>query len=179
MKTVDYKLADILKIPCSRKKRNTPCQGHNDFLSQRLDFLINAEYSVLQPCDKTEFYGIIVYLKQIIFLLPEDKVNFLIKQCHVFTTKHELSVIDMAQLIGKFASKKIPFFSATLYYRSLQKQQILESTNQKNLEGKPGKFALVGEQLKSPNGKALIVFQPHVFIASHASSKGLGTVFQG
>ena len=50
------------------------------FLLQDLSFLMYVEKSVIQPCQKIEFLGIIVNPKEIIFPIPMDKVNLIMEQ---------------------------------------------------------------------------------------------------
>ena len=55
-------------------------------------FLINVKKTVLQPCQKIEFLGVTVDSKEITLAVRQEKVLAIIKQCHLFLTKDQVSV---------------------------------------------------------------------------------------
>ena len=98
------------------------------FLLQNLGFLIKFEKSVLQPCHRLEFLGIVVDSRGMTLTLPQEKVNAIIDQCQLFLSKDPVTVWEIAQLIEKLS------YSAVAVQPSPQRQHVLGFSMQKNIE---------------------------------------------
>ena len=55
--------------------------------------------------------------KEITLAVRQEKVSAIIKQCHLFLTKDQVSVSDISQLIGKLCCSAIAAFPASLHFK--------------------------------------------------------------
>ena len=88
-------------------------------LLENLGFVINLTKSQLKPTQSLEFLGFIVDTKNMTPVLPQGKVT--IKDlCSQMLSQTELTVRDIARLIGKLTASIQAIFPAPLHYRQLQ-----------------------------------------------------------
>ena len=66
--------------------------------------------------------------------LPQEKVNAIIDQCQLFFSRDQVKVREITQMIGNLSYSGVAVLPAPLFYRSLQRQQILEFLMQKNFK---------------------------------------------
>ena len=58
--------------------------------------------------------------------LPQEKKDQIEKQCQDFLRRSSVSIRELTQLNGRLASTAIAVLPASLQYRAMQQQQILE-----------------------------------------------------
>ena len=132
------------------------------FLLKNLGFLVNFEKSVLQPCQRI-FLGIFVVSRDTTLILLQEKVNVIIDQFQLFLSRDQVTVWEIALLIGKLCYSRVVILPVPLYYRSIQRQLILEFLMQKNFERRvflslEAKKELIWwvNNLKLSNGRSLV-----------------------
>ena len=94
------------------------------YLLQNLGFVINLKKSVLHPTQRIEFLGIIIDSVEMTVSLPQENVELISKRCQDILSMHEVSIIDLAKLLGILSSTALAILSVPLYMRYLQRQQI-------------------------------------------------------
>ena len=89
-------------------------------LLENLGFVINLTKSQLKPTQTLEFLGFIVDTKNMTLVLPQGKVTAIKDLCSQMLSQTELTVRDIARLIGKLTASIQAIFLAPLHYRQLQ-----------------------------------------------------------
>ena len=84
------------------------------YLLQNLGFLINIKISVLQTCQTIQFLGKEINSIDITVTLPQEKKDWIVKQCQDLLTKSSVSIRELTQLIGMLASTAIAVLPAPL-----------------------------------------------------------------
>ena len=156
-------------------------------LLESLGFLINWEKSVTTPSKVMEYLGMIIDSVRMSFALPPVKVLEVRKMCEKAITAGQVSLRDVASILGNFtwAIPTIPF--AQSHYRSMQRFYIAESQKAKgNLNVKcalsaGSKLDLEWwvENLERANGKEFFPKIPDMEIYSDASLSGWGAICNG
>ena len=123
--------------------RRPPFNGEKssgDKNSQRLDyfslpshlgFVINLKKSVLTPQTRIEFLGIMIDSNAMTLSLPEGKAQSLTKLCQHTLTSQQITLKELASLIGKLRATAPAILPAPLQLRYLQqlliqKQQLYQ-----------------------------------------------------
>ena len=91
-------------------------------LLENLGFVINLTKSQLKPTQTLEFLGFIVDTKNMTLVLPQGKVTAIEDLCSQMLSQTELTVRDIARLIGKITASIQAIFPAPLHYRQLQRK---------------------------------------------------------
>ena len=89
-------------------------------LLENLGFVINLTKSQLKPTQTLEFLWFIVDTKNMTLVLPQGKVTAIKDLCSQMLSQTELTVRDIARLIGKLTASIQAIFPAPLHYRQLQ-----------------------------------------------------------
>ena len=89
------------------------------FLLQNLGFVINFDKSVLQPCHRIEFLGIVVDSREMTLILSQKKINAKKDQRQLFLSRDQVTVREIAYRIGKLSYSAVAVLPAALHYRSL------------------------------------------------------------
>ena len=92
----------------------------NSFIRKPRFFVINLTKSQLKPTQTLEFLGFIVDTKNMTLVLPQGKVTAIKDLCSQMLSQTELTVRDIARLIGKLTASIQAIFPAPLHYRQLQ-----------------------------------------------------------
>ena len=64
--------------------------------------------------------------KDMILTLPEGKKNTLVEQCQILLRKRSLTLKEITHVIGSLESTAVAVLPASLQYRGVQRQQVLE-----------------------------------------------------
>ena len=96
------------------------------YLLHNLGFLINIKKYVLESCQTIQFLGMEINSIDMTITLPQEKKDQIEKQCQDFLRRSSVSIRELTQLNGRLASTAIAVLPASLQYRAMQHQQILE-----------------------------------------------------
>ena len=94
------------------------------YLLESLGFVINRKKSVLQPCQIIEFLGLVIDSKKLRVSLPSEKVEKIRVHCKTFLQQKNVSLRELAQLLGRMTASSIAVLPAPLHYRNIQQLQI-------------------------------------------------------
>jgi hypothetical protein len=156
------------------------------YLLENLGFVINLEKSCFTPTQTLEFLGFLVNTRDMTLHLPDYKVEAIKADCNDLIGRHEVSVRELSQLIGRLTTSIQAIFPAPLHYRHLQhlKHQALAQR-----KGYDATIALSNEaeeelhwwlaHLNAWNGRAILHPSPDLIIETDASMRGWGAVCQG
>ena len=156
------------------------------YLLENLGFVINLEKSCFTPTQTLEFLGFLVNTRDMTLHLPDYKVEAIKADCNDLIARHEVSVRELSQLIGRLTASIQAIFPAPLHYRHLQhlKHQALAQR-----KGYDATIALSKEaeeelhwwlaHLNAWNGRAILHPSPDLIIETDASMRGWGAVCQG
>jgi len=179
-------LDDILLLNSSEEGARKDLKTALDLL-QNLGFLINWEKSVVSPTQIMEYLGMVVDSIRTTFALPSMKVKEIKKFCERAIENRQISLRNMASILGNFtwAIPTIPF--AASHYRSMQGFYLKQSKKVKGDLSK--KFTISSEaetdlkwwvdNLEQMNGKAFFPEKPNIEICSDASLSGWGAICHG
>jgi len=90
------------------------------YVTDNLGFLINMEKSVFIPMQFIEFLGILVDSTNMRFLLPEEKVATIQKECCHLVCRQVASLSQRSHIIGRLTSCTTAVLQAPFYYRGIQ-----------------------------------------------------------
>jgi hypothetical protein len=112
-------LDDILLLNSSEEGARKDLETALDLL-QNLGFIINWEKSVVSPTQIMEYLGMVVDSIRMTFSLPNIKVKEIKKLCESAIENRQISLRNMASILGNFtwAIPTIPL--AASHYRSMQ-----------------------------------------------------------
>ena len=82
------------------------------YLIQNLGFVINLKKSVLHPTQRTEFLRMIIDSVKMTVSLPQDKVESIFKRCQDILSMQEVSIKDLAKLLGTLSSTALAILPA-------------------------------------------------------------------
>lgn len=176
-------LDDILILSRSKEKlvqsRNTTL-----FLLQMLGFMINWKKSMLDAVQVISFLGFEIDSVNMLFKLPEGKVQKIKDECKRILKEESLSVREMSQLIGKLISTMQAVIPAKLQCRFMQMTQIKGLLENKHYEAMiPISVEVKTElrwwinQLEVSNGKSIIGSNPSMILTSDASDVAWGATW--
>jgi hypothetical protein len=175
-----FYLDDILIISSSKE------QAAKDFniakgLLEDLGFIVHQTKSIATPSQTIEFLGLIVNSMNLSVFLPDTKVDSIIDLCALAIDKNQISLYEIARILGKFTWATSALNFAQAHYRSLQSQYIDNTKFNSNLERKISlsqeavrDLRWWVENLKEVNGKPLTVADPDLIIYSDACLSGWG-----
>ncbi len=150
-------------------------------LLENLGFVVNLPKSDLNPTQTLEFLGFLVNTQDMTLVLPQGKVTAIKHLCTQIMSLKEVTVRDIARLIGKLTASIQAIFPAPLHYRQLQ------SLKNKALQSKGTYDTLVSlnqacreelqwwlAHLDAWNGRAILTPPPDLVIETDASKQGWG-----
>ena len=155
------------------------------FILQNLGFVINWKKSMIVPCHRIEYLGMIVDSVRRELQLPTEKITKIQLQCQSVLQKEATSVHRLAQLIGTLTSTMQAIQPGPLYFRELQMlktKRLLESqTYGAKVKLTPGckeelRWWIL--HMKTWNGKAIITPGPDMIIQTDASKTGWGAALE-
>ena len=153
---------------------------------ENLGFLINLEKSIFVPVQIIEFLGIIVDSTNMRFLLPDEKVAVIQKECRQLVSSQVTSLSQLSHIIGKLTSCKTAVLQAPLHYRGIQhlknSNMFPQVVNNLNIPLDPHALEDLRwwvDNLYLANGRPIRDSLPHLMIQSDASNSGWGAVSNG
>ncbi|XP_078616244.1 uncharacterized protein LOC144884664 [Branchiostoma floridae x Branchiostoma japonicum] len=174
-------LDDILILGTSAQECRDNLKFVIDLLTS-LGFLLNWEKSQLIPTQKITFLGMVIDSLLLTFSLPEEKVMNLVQTCSSLQGSQQISLRQLARVLGKMTASVLAVLPAPLYYRALQtllndsRTQGLSWEDKVTLPQEARQELLVWSQCLSQwNGKVFVNPQgPILTITSDASLQGWG-----
>ena len=155
------------------------------YLLQNLGFVINLKKSVLHPTQRIEFLRMIIDSVEMTVTLPQEKVESISKRYQDILPMQEVSIKDLAKLLGTLSSTALLILPAPLYMRYLQRQQIHNLCLKRDYNNKIALDPLCKEELNSwilnltmANGRSGIFHQVELLIQSDVPKTGWGTFCQ-
>ena len=152
-------------------------------LLENLGFVINLTKSQLKPTQTLEFLGFIVDTKNMTLVLPQGKVTAINDLCSQMLSQTELTVRDIARLIGKLTASIQAIFPAPLHYRQLQSLKNTALQSGGNYNTKVSLNPACQEELQwwiahlnAWNGRAILTPPPDLVIETDASQQGWGAI---
>ena len=149
---------------------------------ENLGFLINMEKSIFVPVQIIEFLGIIVDSTNMRFLLPDEKVAVIQKECRQLVSSQVTSLSQLSNIIGKLTYCKTAVLQAPLHYRGIQhlknSNMFPHVVNNLNIPLDPHALEDLRwwvDNLYLANGCPIQDSLPHLMIQSDASNSGWGS----
>ena len=90
-----------------------------NFISE-LGFIINEEKSVLIPTTRLHYLGNIIDSDDMIVILPEQRQNKIIQECRNLHNYSEVTIRQLAKVIGLIVASFSAVDYGKLYYRDLE-----------------------------------------------------------
>jgi hypothetical protein len=156
------------------------------FLIERLGFLVNKKKSVMIPSQEIEFLGMKVNSIAMEMALPNEKIQKIKEKCQQCIRAQQLSVRQLAEIIGMLSAAAAAVLPAPLQYRHLQLLKIRSLISSQSYESKVTLTPESKEELRwwvlhlqQVNGKSIISPGPDVVIQTDASLLGWGAVSNG
>ena len=115
-------LDDFLVIAEDKQRAESHCQRVVDLLTT-LGFIINLEKSQQTASQQIEFLGFIIDSVRMTFALPQDKVKKIVSTCRNYLNRDQVTLRDLARLIGVLTATTLAVLPAPLHYRALQTQK--------------------------------------------------------
>ena len=156
------------------------------FLLEKLGLVVNEKKSVKIPTREIEFLGMEINSSTMQLSLPEEKLTAIRKECLMLREKTQVSVMELAKIVGKLVSTVQAVHPAPLYYRELQMLKtkgliVKKSYSTMVTLTEPCKEELTWwiEHLETWNGNALISAAPDMILQTDASKSGWGAHREG
>jgi hypothetical protein len=156
------------------------------YLLENLGFVINLEKSCFTPTQTLEFLGFLVNTPEMTLHLPDYKVEAIKADCNNLIARHDVSVRELSQLIGRLTASIQAIFPAPLHYRHLQHLKLQALAQRKGYDATIALSKEAEEELhwwlvhlNAWNGRAILHPSPDLTIETDASIRGWGAVCQG
>ena len=173
-------LDDFLILGGTKEEAEAAFQRTKNLL-QSLGFVINLEKSQSQATQRIEFLGFVIDSKEMVFRLPQKRVKQIKNECKKILQKDQVTVRELARVVGVLATSHLAVLPAPLHYRALQAQKneglhhplsygstvVLNAKSQENL-----KWWI--KHLSGVNGRPIHQAPPTMIIESDASNTGWG-----
>ena len=178
-------LDDLLIMAQSKEILN--CHASTTLhLLENLGFTINYLKSVLIPATKMEFLGFLIDSQAMTLALPRDKVRKVKKECQSALNHPQITVRELAKVLGNLTSTIQAVFLGPLHFRHLQgdKNKALTHLGSYDSLVQLSPQALEEliwwrDNLDAWNGKSLISGSPDLIIETDASRRGWGAFCMG
>ena len=151
-----------------------------------LGLVVNLTKSELTPVQQIEFLGYQIDSIAMTLSLPKSKISKILAQCRKILSQDQLTVRDLASLLGKFTDSIQAFFQAPLHYRLLQKEKhaALKQNHSFDSLRKLSQAAKAEirwwlAHLEAFNGKAILSPNPEMVIETDASKEGWRAHYNG
>ena len=89
-------------------------------LLEMLGFVVNYQKSQLNPTQSIEFLGFHIYSVTLNISFPLDKVKRIRKECQRVVENTDITIRELARLLGKLSASIQTVFPAPLHYRHIQ-----------------------------------------------------------
>ena len=178
-------LDDLLIM--AQSKENLNCHASTTLhLLENLGFMINYLKSVLIPATKMEFLGFLIDCQTMTLALPRDKVRKVKKECQSALNHPQITVRELAKVLGNLTSTIQAVFPGPLHFRHLQgdKNKALVHLGSYDSLVQLSPQALEEliwwrDNLDAWNGKSLISGSPDLITETDASRRGWGAFCMG
>ena len=152
-------------------------------LLHHLGWVINWKKSVTQPNQVIEFLRFELYSREMVVSLPRQKVDKIIQKCRDVLNSDQVTIQELASLVGSLNSTVEAVIPAALYTRELQMHQtkcLLRSQTYNTLIHLPNscrsEIQWWIQKLKVWNGKQILTTGPQLLLERDASKIGWGLV---
>ena len=115
-------LDDLLVTANNKQNAESHCWRVVDLLTA-LGFIINQEKSQQTVSQQIEFLGFVIDSVGMTFALPQDKVKKIVSTCRNYLNRDQVTLRDLARLIGVLTATTLAVLPAPLHYRALQIQK--------------------------------------------------------
>ena len=150
-------------------------------LQERFGFVVNYQKSQLNPMQSIEFLGFRINSIMLNISLPLDKVKGIRKECQKVLKNPDITIRELARLLGKLSASIQEVFPAPLHYRHIQAVKKCSLALHGGYESQVCWTAEALEELKwwrdhlsTWNGRAILQSPPQLTIETDASTKGWG-----
>ena len=150
-------------------------------LLEMLGFVVNYQKSHLNPTQSIEFLGFHINSIMLTISLPLDKVKGIRKECQKVLENPDITIRELARLLGKLSASIQAVFPAPLHYRHIQAVKKRSLALHGGYESQVYWTAEALEELKwwrdhlsAWNGRAILQSPPQLTIETDASTKGWG-----
>ena len=178
-------LDDILNIGKDKECAEEAFQTTKSLL-QALGFVVNLEKSQSQATQEIEFLGFIINSREMTFRIPTARVKQIKNDTKRILQKEQVTVRELAHIVGVLASTRLAVLSAPLHYRALQGQRneglhhhlsyesmvTLSSQSREDLQWWTN-------HLSRNNGRPIHHPPPNMVTESDASDTGWGACYEG
>ena len=151
-----------------------------------LGFIINLKKSVLNPTQKIEFLGFQIDSQRMTISLPQQKIKSLKQRARHLCRVSQVSVREIAQILGLMISVQPAILPAPLFYRKIERLKIqalreLRSYDAKITltEGAKSDLHWWASEVEKQNGCNLQILQWDMVLESDASKEGWGANYLG
>ena len=110
---------------CTNQDYNC-CEKEAQIMTNKLDnlgFVVNYEKSVLKPCQRIVFFGVIIDTVQFKVFLTDEKIEKIKKSCSMILEKSFVTIRTVASLIGLLVHAFNAVTHGPLHYRVLEREK--------------------------------------------------------
>uniref|UniRef100_A0A914VC37 Reverse transcriptase domain-containing protein n=1 Tax=Plectus sambesii TaxID=2011161 RepID=A0A914VC37_9BILA len=155
-------------------------------LFDRLGLAVNVEKSVITPAQCIEYLGMLIDTRCMTLSVPEEKLCRIESQCRQLLAGNSMRALELAEILGRFASVAQAILPSALYSRNLQYLLGKHLRSYNSYEGQVAlddsakrELTLWASQVRQWNGRAILPPIPHEVITSDASNIGWGAAWRG
>ena len=155
-------------------------------LLQALGFVVNLEKSQSQAAQEIEFLGFIINSREMTFRIPTARVKQIKNDTKQILQKEQVTVRELAHIVGVLASTRLAVLPAPLHYRAHQGQKNEGLHHHLSYESMVTLSSQSREDLQwwinhlsRNNGKPIHHPPPNMVIESDASDTGWGACYEG
>ena len=153
---------------------------------ESLGFVVNMEKSLCKETQRIEYLGFIIDSETMTFELPKAKMKEIKQECRKLLQVQQVTVRQIAHIIGVLAATRIAITPAPLHYRALQwlKNRSLSLHHSYEWkvtldQGSQQDLSWWIAHLGTNNGRSIHQPVPHLEIESDASNGGWGACCNG
>ena len=178
-------LDDILNIGKDKECAEEAFQTTRSYL-QALGFVVNLEKSQSQAAQEIEVLGFIINSREMTFRIPTARVKQIKNDTKRILQKEQVTVRELAHIVGVLASTRLAVLPAPLHYRALQGQKNEGLHHHLSYESMVTLSSQSREDLQwwinhlsRNNGRPIHHLPPNMVIESDASDTGWGACYEG
>ena len=177
---------DDMLILAQTREMTRECLATALELLLSLGFIINLKKSVLNPTQKIEFLGFQIDSQRMTISLPQQKIKSLKQRARHLCYVSQVSVREIAQILGLMISVQPAILTAPLFYQKVERLKIqalreLRSYDAKITltEGAKSDLYWWASEMEKHNGRNLQILQWDMVLESDASKEGWGANYLG
>ena len=178
-------LDDFIVIASNKQNAESHCRRVVDLLTA-LGFFINQEKSQQTASQQIRFLGFVIDSVGMTFALPQNKVKKIVSTCRNYLNRNQVTLRDLARLIGVLTATTLAVLPAPLHYRALQIQKgdglyhlLSYESLVKLTQASCSDLQWWVKNLEMVNGRPIHQPPPTVTIESDASNTGWGAYSNG